>query len=63
MASRADNEFKQFHVETEYFTNELAKSSFQFGKNEIADMEVLEANTLMHPLLVRLYANESWKVE
>lgn len=63
MASRSDNEFKQFHIETEYFTNALAKSSFQFGKNEIADMETLEANTLMHPLLVRLYASESWKVE
>lgn len=63
IASRTPKQFESFRVETNYFTDELAKASFLFAKNELVESQGLEPNTLMHPLLVRLYSVESWKVE
>ena len=63
IGSRDKVAFEKFRVETKYFTNELAKSSFLFAKNELLDDENLEVNSLMRPVLVRLYAKESWKVD
>lgn len=63
VASREKVSFDEFRVETKYFTNELAKASFLFAKNELQNDEELEVNSLMRPVLVRIYSKESWKVE
>jgi spermidine synthase len=63
LASKSPKQFEGLNVDTEYFTNELAKASFIFGKNELLNDETLEVNSLMRPVLVRLYSKESWKVE
>lgn len=62
IASRESVEFHEFKVTTEYFTNELARASFLFPK-ESASLDELEVNSLMRPVLVRLYSKESWKVD
>ena len=63
LAGKTPKKFEGLHTDTQYFTDELAKASFLFGKNEIIDDETLEVNSLMRPVLVRLYSKESWKVE
>lgn len=63
VASKSPKQFEGLNVDTQYFTNELAKASFIFGKNELLNNETLEVNSLMRPVLVRLYSKESWKVE
>lgn len=63
MASKLPKAFNSLQVETEYFTDELAKASFLFGKNELIDDDTLEVNSLMRPVVVRLYTKESWIVE
>lgn len=55
--------FKSLHAKTSYLTNELAAASFNFGKNELITGDSVESNTLMHPILVRIYNTESWLVD
>jgi spermidine synthase len=63
LASRNEITFKSLHADTEFLTNELASASFNFGKNELITGDNIESNTLMHPVLVRIYNKESWTVD
>lgn len=63
MATRQETSFTGLKVATNYFTNELAQATFLFAKDELLARNELEPNSLMRPVLVRLYTEESWRVE
>ena len=63
MASKGEIEFGGLRIDTQYVTDELAASTFVFSKNELTKFPEIGINTLMSPDLVRIYNNESWKVE
>ncbi|MFQ5796080.1 MAG: polyamine aminopropyltransferase [Candidatus Bipolaricaulia bacterium] len=53
-----------FPVTTQYLTPELTRASLAFGKGMLtpAPQHEDKINTLMHPVLLHLYLEESWKV-
>lgn len=63
VASKGEIEFGGLRIDTQYVTDELAASTFVFSKNELTKFPEIGINTLMSPDLVRIYNNESWKVE
>lgn len=62
MASKKSLSLKGIKTDTEYVSDQLLESSFIFGKG-VVNLEGVEANTLMRPVLVNLYNKDSWKVE
>lgn len=53
---------RKFPVETQYLTPDVFRSSLVFGKGML-ESEDDSVNTLMHPVLMYQYIDESWKIE
>jgi spermidine synthase len=62
VASREEPVFKGLLLEPIYLTDDLARSSFFFGRDEVNTVDA-EVNSLMRPVLTRVYNGESWKME
>lgn len=61
MAARI-SALSQFKVATKYLTPEVFRKAMVFGKGML-ETEQVEINTLMNPVLLRYYLDESWLVE
>lgn len=63
MATKSETSFSGLRTKTNYFTNELAHATFLFAKGELVENNQLQVNSLLKPVLVRLYTEESWRIE
>jgi spermidine synthase len=52
----------EFNVETTFITPDVFRSSMVFGKGLLTSKHT-DINTLMNPVVLNYYLNESWQVE
>jgi len=57
------NRINSFQVNTDYLTPDLFRSGLQFGKKRLESKYEGKINTLMDPLLLRLYLDEGWIIQ
>ena len=55
MAYNGNVDIKEIQVNTKYLNNENINSMFNFGKDEIADIDKLEINDIFKPKLIEYY--------
>lgn len=58
VAFNTENERKELQVETKYLNSENINSMFNFGKDEIIDMNLIEKNDMFKPTLITYYNEE-----
>lgn len=58
VAFNAENERKELQVETKYLNSENINSMFNFGKDEIIDINSIEENNMFKPTLITYYNEE-----
>ncbi len=58
LAFNTENEIKELQVETKYLNSENINSMFNFGKDEIIDINSIEENDMFKPTLITYYNEE-----
>ena len=58
VAFNTENERKELQVETKYLNSENINSMFNFGKDEIIDINSIEENNMFKPTLITYYNEE-----
>lgn len=58
VAFNTENERKELQVETKYLNSENINSMFNFGKDEIIDVNSIEENNMFKPTLITYYNEE-----
>ncbi len=58
VAFNTGNERKELQVETKYLNSENINSMFNFGKDEIIDINSIEENNMFKPILITYYNEE-----
>ena len=58
VAFNMENERKELQVETKYLNSENINSMFNFGKDEIIDINSIEENNMFKPTLITYYNEE-----
>ncbi|MFC1644970.1 polyamine aminopropyltransferase [Patescibacteria group bacterium] len=54
---------ESFPVETRYLTPDVFRASMVFGKGELSNPKNIGINTLMFPILSRVYERDCWKLK
>ena len=58
LASKQELTRKELNVETKFLTNENIENLFNFGKDEIVNLDNIEINDMFKPSLMKYYSND-----